>query len=354
MARAIDSSRRSMPFHEWPEGDQNAWTQAVVKGDPFEDEGPAAHWAERTQQTNIQHYGRWLGWLDWSGLLDADKPPADRVNLDCVRRYNQHLESIDISPITRLSMLVGLKEVVRAMVPDRSWRWLQDICNRIQRTAKPRTDKRAKMRSTQEIYSAAIGVLEKCNTEHLTAHSAVAYRDALMVALMATRPLRTKNFTSLELGRHLVPVDGQWLMNIPAKEVKNRRHIEFWLPELLLPWFERYLAEIRPFFPNPENSPRLWLGLKGPLGGSCCTYQRITLLTNKFFGTPINPHLFRDCAASSMAMESPDLVQAATPLLGHGHRSTTEKYYIQADNLDASRRVNAILDTIKADSGECS
>ena len=76
-------------------------------------------------------------------------------------------------------------------------------------------------------------------------------------------------------------------------------------------------------------------------------YQRITRLTRRLFGTPINPHLLRDCAASSLAAVSADMARAAAPLLGHRQFSTTERFYIQADNLAASRRIGVILDKLK-------
>jgi hypothetical protein len=58
-----------------------------------------------------------------------------------------------------------------------------------------------------------------------------------------------KNFTALELGRHLVRIEDGWLITIPADETKTRQPISFELPEPLVPWFERYLSEVRPLFP---------------------------------------------------------------------------------------------------------
>jgi integrase len=78
-------------------------------------------------------------------------------------------------------------------------------------------------------------------------------------------------------------------------------------------------------------------------------HSRITKLTKRLFGTSINPHLLRDCAASSLAAVSTDVARAAAPLLGHRHFSTTERHYIRADNLAASRRLNTILDRLKKD-----
>jgi hypothetical protein len=41
------------------------------------------------------------------------------------------------------------------------------------------------------------------------------------------------------------------------------------------------------------------------------------------------------------------MARAAAPLLGHRQFSTTERHYIQADNLAASRRLGSILDQLK-------
>ena len=74
-----DPMRRSWKLHEWPERDQVSWAAAIQKGYILDGEGPAAHWANRTKETNIQHYGRWIGWHGWCVTLDHDADPADRV-----------------------------------------------------------------------------------------------------------------------------------------------------------------------------------------------------------------------------------------------------------------------------------
>jgi site-specific recombinase XerC len=351
MARPIDPTRRALPLSEWPRADQDAWAVAQADGDIFEEGGGAAQWASRTRLTNIQHYGRWLGYLLWTGQLDQRTSPADRVTREGIRSYNRHLATL-VAPRTRLSMLVGLKVMLQAMAPDRNWRWLQDACNRVQINAKPSKDKRARMRPTEEIFAAAVGELERLPVDSLSLKQALAYRDALMLAVLASRPLRVKNFSALELGRHLNSTDRGWLISIPADETKTRQPVSFELPELLLPWFERYLSEVRSLFPHAAETPRLWLGKDGVMRNSHSIYHRITRLTRRLFGVPINPHLLRDCAASSLAAISPDTARAAAPLLGHRHFSTTERHYIQANNLAASRRVSTLLDQLKSTLGE--
>ncbi len=313
--------RRALPVAEWPLGDRQAWMVAQTTGEVFEGEERAAHWATRTRLTNEQHYGRWLGYLRWTGILDEAAAPADRVTREMVRAYNRHLETI-VAPRTRLSMLVGIKVMVQAMAPERSWRWLQDACNRIQINAKPSRDKRTRMRPTAEIFAAALTELEQLPRSGLSTKQALAYRDALMLALLAARPLRVKNFSALELGRHLFDLEDGWLITIPAEETKTHQPVSFKLPGPLLSWFGRYLSEVRPLFPHAAGSSRLWLGKEGVMCDARSVYQRITKLTRRLFGTPINPHLLRDCAASSLAAVSADMARAGAPLLGHRQFST--------------------------------
>ena len=47
----------------WPETDQVEWSAAFSVGDPFDDQGPAAHWRPRSRQSVASGYGRWIGWL---------------------------------------------------------------------------------------------------------------------------------------------------------------------------------------------------------------------------------------------------------------------------------------------------
>ena len=75
-------------------------------------------------------------------------------------------------------------------------------------------------------------------------------------------------------------------------------------------------------------------------------YDLIRARTKAAFGKALNPHLFRDAAATTIAISSPEHVRSAAPLLGHRTFTTTERHYIQAMGLDAHRRfVNAVRHT---------
>ena len=68
------------------------------------------------------------------------------------------------------------------------------------------------------------------------------YRDGLMIACLAYRPLRLANFIGLELGRQLQRRGTGWWLEIPAAETKTRRPIALPFPAPL----ELYLVRWRP------------------------------------------------------------------------------------------------------------
>jgi integrase len=69
----------------------------------------------------------------------------------------------------------------------------------------------------------------------------------------------------------------------------------------------------------------------------------IVARTVEAFGKPINPHLFRDCAATSIALEDPVHVRIASQILGHRSVASTERYYNQAQTIDAARHYQDFL-----------
>ena len=74
-------------------------------------------------------------------------------------------------------------------------------------------------------------------------------------------------------------------------------------------------------------------------------------MTERLLGVKINPHSFRACAATSLADRSSTDARLAAPLLGHRYFSTTERHYIRAQQIEASRKVHATLADIRRSSG---
>jgi integrase len=159
-----------------------------------------------------------------------------------------------------------------------------------------------------------------------------------MIALLALRPLRLRNLAGLELGRTLLDGPAGWCITIPAGETKTHRGIEAGWPPNLVDALETYLTHHRPVLAHGRRAPALWVGGTGHALAEHTIRQTIIGRTQAALGVPINPHLFRDCAATTLAVEDPAHVGAAATILGHASGRTTHKHYIQANTLAASRR----------------
>lgn len=335
-----------LPYKDWPRRDQDAWVAAIQDGDILDGRGLAFHWAAATRQTNIHHYGRWLSFLAGKGLLDA-RAPASRVTPEAVNAYVTAMK-VAIAPRTVVSSLVGLKVMMKAMAPDQNWRWLADVCNRLNRNAKPSKDKRSSMLSSTQIYRTAIKRLRTLSKTDLSKRTQiVGFRNCLMLALMTACPLRLKNFSCLKLGGNFTKTETGWQIKIPGAEVKNGQSMKFDVPKPLLGLVECYLERVRPRIANGSETA-LWVAWDGTRLEYHSTYIAFARITKELFGKVINPHLLRDCAATTMASDSYESALAARGLLGHKRFGTTEKFYIHAKQLEASRKINAALTKLTA------
>jgi len=93
---------------------------------------------------------------------------------------------------------------------------------------------------------------------------------------------------------------------------------------------------------SPINE-KLWLSTDGSPMTKMAIYDRVVARTSKGLGRAISPHLFRDCAAITIAIDDPTHVGISSRLLGHRTSSATEQFYNQAGGIEASRLMQAFL-----------
>jgi integrase/recombinase XerD len=125
---------------------------------------------------------------------------------------------------------------------------------------------------------------------------------------------------------------------------------------MLVPHLETYLADHRAGIMalrgsrTGASSDALWLSMHGSAMTDNGIYRRVVARTSEGLGQPINPHLFRDCAVTSVAIDDPSNIGIASRLLGYRTGSTTERYYNQARGVEASRVMQDHLLALRHDS----
>jgi integrase/recombinase XerD len=340
--------RRCRPINQWPQRDRQHWQTALQAGDLLEQGGCRAEHSRYSNRAMEKGYGRWLAWLDSRYQFDDRVAPADRITPERVRAYAEHFEGENASG-TVIARLIELKVTAGIMDPGRDWSWIYRMASSIRVRHKPARPKRHRLVAIEKLFGLGLNLMARAETETTPLRRFKTYRDGLMIALLASRPLRLRNLTGLILDRTLVQRGEVWWIQIPAAETKTKSAIELPWPEMLVPCLETYLADHRSAIAALRGSrtgpasDALWLSMYGPPMTDNGIYDRVVARTREGLGQPINPHLFRDCAATSIAIDDPAHVGIASRLLGHRTGSTTERYYNQARTVEASRLMQKFL-----------
>jgi len=345
-----DPGRQSLPIARWPRIDQALWSAGLREGGLFDVVGAGACWSAASRRNTASGYGRWLTWLETTGQCDHAVPPGRRMTQERVAAYVRHLGETSSSN-TLLNRLQALSDALRVLAPGEDRQWLLNLCRTARKRARPVRDKRARLRTAGDLVALGERLMAEAETTAglLPRRRAAQYRDGLMIALLAYRPVRKKNFAAMRLGVHIVEQHGRHWMQFSAAETKNRVAYQAVLPQALEEKLRRYVSYHWPILVAGTRGERrsgvdaLWVSTSGTPMSMGTLANRIEERTKAAFGQSIPPHWFRDAAATSIAIDDPIHVRDAHLILGHADMAITEKYYNQAQSLQASRRHHAML-----------
>ena len=335
-------SRRSLPIAEWPAIDQAAWMALLEPGDLLDEGGAGAHWAPATRVGIIQSYGHWLGWLMRVQPNALQQPAEQRVTPDRIAGYVTHLRAT-VAGSTAALRILHLVGVIEPLARGQDWRWLRRVARRLERRAKPVRVKKDRLISVGEICARGIALMTTASSRIGPEwRCAEQFRDGLMLALLASRPVRISNFSAIEIGRHLCVCGDGYGLRFEAAETKARAELDFPISDELVPFIQAYLDIYRPILraraTRPVPTDRLWISRNGTSMENPTLYCRVKAVTRREFGIALNPHLFRDCAATSIALEDPEHVRITRLILGHSTLRTSERHYNHANAVQATRR----------------
>ncbi len=325
--------QKLLPVKAWPEADHRMWTVAFRKPDILEDGGPGAAWAEGSRRSVRYSYRRWLGFLAVTEPGALRLNPAVRVTARRLEHYVAALQAT-ISPSGTHNYVKHLYDAMRVMAPGHHWAWLERLAWSLGRLVTPRS-KRHRVVPAYDLLALGMDLMQLA--EGATENPALLYRDGLIIALLSSRPIRRRNLAMIRIGKHLLRDSIGYRLCFTADETKTHTPLQFAVPQNLTPFIDAYLDRWRPLIPGADHHEGLWASAKGcPMSGEAL-YERICLHTAQAFGHAINPHLFRDCVATTIAVDDPVHVGIAAELLGHASLNMTERHYIQAGTMDATR-----------------
>jgi integrase len=338
-------TRRGLRLAAWPDADRIAWAAAIAAGDVFH-RGPAAHWADTTRNAVIAAYGRWLGFLAERHASALVEEPVPRLTRDRLAEYLDHLAQTAGS-VGRWAYFAHLRDAIRVMFPRKVPQILSRLVSRLERESCPRS-KAERVVATPRLTALSKKLMKQAGGLKAKITDKIAYRDGLLVGVLALRPFRRRTFALITTRTHLCRVGSEWRFIFQDSETKSERGFETSLPQWITPLLERYLREVRPMFLGANTHDGLWVSTKGGLLTGDAIYRIVTKRTRDAFGTSVHPHLFRACAATTIAIEAPARIGIAADLLTHASLSTTKKFYCKASSIEASRMYASIIAGLRA------
>jgi integrase/recombinase XerD len=337
-----------LPYAEWPRADKALWKKAFrPAADPFDGGGPGAHLSERTIEQLQYAYGKFLYFISAEHHDLLKRSPARRLNPRIIGEF------VNFQPKTcgavTLSIYLGhLWLVLRHLCPTDDWRWLAAISGRIKSQAKPIPEKHHLVTS-ETLYKLGTRLMDDalaCGKPPTSWRVQSAFRDGLIIALLALIPLRRRTLSALRIGKHVIKFGDQWSLDIPGGDVKSKRPLDYPISPELSERINVYVNQIRSQIAGASTHDYLWAGCRGGPMRARGIYGAVRRRTRKGLGFPINLHRFRRAAATLWAVQDPTNVRGSRDLLGHASFATTG-CYIMAQSRVAGRVLAQAIDSLE-------
>ena len=336
---------KHLPVNDWPEADVVAFARAYEPGDIFDETaGPGAHLTTGTRRMITTAYRRWLGFLKQYFPDDLRQvPPADRINLDRVRTFVDHLAA-EVKPTTVAIVIDNLCYAARLIAPDRNWRWLASIKVRLANRATPenRFDRLVPGWKTLDL---GIELMENAARLHRNEHKQkdLQYRDGLILIFLSLWLPRRRSVAALTVSRHLkLDQYGANILLYP-EDTKSKREESYRVPEAVLPYLTHYLKVVRPRLVGRNGHDGLWASYRGRPLIAGRIYDIARARVRARFSKDMGLHDFRRAGATFLATEAPEKIGLLPGILQHASPEVGEQHYNLAQSIEASRRFGSHL-----------
>jgi integrase/recombinase XerD len=339
-----------LPFASWPAEDRGRWQAAFAEGDRFEGHGPGSHLAEATRRNLWISYARFLRFISANCPDLMELRPEARIDTLVVAEYVAWRRRFCGDGMVAVD-LEGLRGALRLICPGADWSRLLTLAKRI-KAAAPHKPRKYHLVTSEHLYALGIELMDQAVAEaeaakRITKARAFAYRDGLIIALLALIPLRSRTLVALRIGKQLVKTSGLWALEIPATDTKTRRALDYPMSKELCTRIDLYLEGFRRRIPGASTHTGLWASNKRRPMSAVGIDKAVRRRTKKAFGFAVNLHRFRHAAASFWSIRDPVNVRGVKDLLGQAWFGITEKHYIMGQSRLAGRALAQAVDEVR-------
>lgn len=329
---------KHLPFEQWPLADRQAWEAAFVEGDIFDEtQGPGAHLSPGSCRTILFAYRRWLGFLAAHHPDTLRQPSGGRIVPEVLRDYVGVLQ-VEGAATTTAIAVHGLYLAARLVAPQEDWTWLRELRSALAARAQP-GDRFERLVPPWQVLDLGLNMMEQTlSAAEWTSDALRQYRDGLLLALLALWPIRRRSLAALTVGRHVEHHGDHIRLRLYPADTKAGRAEDYVPHEVLAPYLDRYLQEVRQHFPGALGHDGFWASARGRPLSAQRLYVIVRRRTDEAFGKAMGLHDMRRAAATFLAVEAPEQVGLIPGVLQQASPEVGERHYNLARSTAASRR----------------
>ena len=312
--------------------------------------GRAARWRPTTFSQYVTGISYFLGWLHWSGRYRDDLEVVEYVTIDTVRAYVEDMRRFGLAPPTIANRLDGVRAALSVLASDENTSWLMAGINKLRNEQSDRRRKRERIQHTADVVAVGMGLMRGAMADDKShpLFRATRFRDGMILVFGALAVPRIGALSIMALGQHIVGSADSYRISWSAADMKGGQPYDARLGPELSELLDAYIGTFRPILlvrrsqGQKSKETGLWLSKFGKQLSSHGIYQVITKRTGAVFDEPVFPHALRHGAATTLAVERPDLIDIVKPLLQHGDERSREHYNL-AGGIAASTKFGDTL-----------
>ena len=326
--------------------------------------GAASRYRPATRETLQRRFGYYLSFLHQAGRLDGAARAADLVTPANVEAFVAHVAPF-WSSVTVALCIDKLRIVATMLAPNADFAWLKARHSGPGLRGLP--EKAPTDPGCGEIVAAGLALFQEGESgeDQPPRRRANFMRDGLMLALLATHPIRVRTSPRSPSDRACIAWVTSWWIDLRRRRHQDRagrcaagtalpaaalEPLSHWARPILSA--ERALPLAHPAEPPGEpwfgeRPPaanlhalrgRLWLSCFGKPMSETTVHRVITHATRQTLGVAMNPHAFRSAPPQRRPGTAPANPHLAAALLQHTDRRVTETHYIRASSFQGSAR----------------
>lgn len=336
-------------FGAWPATDRSLWNAATKPAGLFEEGGDFGHLSDGSLQLYMQGYGQWLSYLTRHEPSGLEEPPVERVTKSRISGFMDEAFGRGLKARSVASLLMSILKVNQAF--GGGWPpWLHRAQQRIHRASHANALKKPLPVAADQLFAWSLAQLAKLEAEPLSdpVQHAVAWRQALMVGIQISCPVRLRAMVAMSVDTHIAWTNEHVLLRWSAVDMKDKKARDMPLPEALVDPLRAYLWRWRPVLlqGHPETSA-LWISRDGNALSADSYQSGLARLTKREFGVTLRPHAFRHIAATTIAEKNAAEAGIIRDVLGHATIRTSEIYYNRAGMRQATTRLQEVVDAVR-------